>query len=82
MTDVQILTLGIALAPSFVAVPIGVLFNNNRLNDIKELLAAKIDERNSKLELLIEKNHSEMLLKFTELDGRLARLEGERRIVS
>src|SRR5438309_1065941 len=45
MTDVQILTIAIALATSFLAVMVGVLLNNTRLNDVKELLAARIETR-------------------------------------
>lgn len=92
MSNVQVLTIAIALATSFLAVLTGVLMNNSRLNDVKELLGAKIDrsqsqlhneiERSqSQLQLLIEKNHSEMLLKFGEIDSRLTRIENERRIV-
>ena len=88
MTDVQIFTIAIALSTSFLAVFIGVFLNNNRLNDVKELLTAKIGESRAQssmemmeLRVLIEKNHSEMLLKLTEMDNRLSRLEHERRIV-
>ena len=70
----------------------GVLLNNTRLNDVKELLAAKIAagdaelrsqmERNhADLRLLIEKNHSEMLLKLVDINNRLTKIENERRIV-
>ena len=44
-------------------------------------LEAKIDKSQSQLQVLIEKNHSETMLKFAELDSRLSRIEGERRIV-
>jgi hypothetical protein len=81
MTDTQILTLAIALSTSFLAVLIGVFLNNTRLNDIKELLAAKITASRAEtskdiaeLRVLLEKNHS-------ELDTRLSRMETERRIV-
>ena len=81
MSNVQVLTIAIALATSFLAVLTGVLLNNNRLNDVKELMGAKIDRSQAQLQLLIEKNHSEILLKFAEIDGRLTRIENERRIV-
>ena len=81
MCNVQILTIAIALATSFLAVLTGVLLNNNRLKDVKELLGAKIDRSQAQLQLLIGKNHSEILLKFAEIDGRLTRIENERRIV-
>jgi len=98
MTNVQILTIAIALSTSFLAVLVAVLLNNTRLNDAKELLAAKVETRaaardlqelrvatakdSQELRVLIEKNHSEMLLKFAEIDNRLSRIESERRIVS
>lgn len=74
MTNIQILTIAIALGTSFLAVLTGVLLNNTRLNDVKEVLAAKIAAEDAQLRLqmgrnyadprmLIEKNHSEMLLK-------------------
>jgi len=81
VSNVQILTIAIALATSFLAVLTGVLLNNNRLNDVKELLGAKIERSHAQLQLLIEKNHSEILLKLAEMDGRLTRIENERRII-
>ena len=35
----------------------------------------------AELRLLIERNHSEMMLKLAEMVGRLTRIENERRIV-
>ena len=80
MSNVQVLTIAIALATSFLAVLAGVLMNNTRLNDVKELLAAKVETRAAardlyELRVLIEK-------KFADLDNRLSRIENERRIVS
>ena len=42
MTNVQILTIVIALGTSFLAVLTGVLLNNTRLNDVKEVLRAEV----------------------------------------
>ena len=81
MNDIQIFTIGLAIATSFLAVFTGVFLNNNRLNDVKELLGAKIDASQAGLRVLIEKNHSETLLKLTEMEARLARIENERRIL-
>jgi uncharacterized protein (DUF433 family) len=87
-TNVQILTIVIALGTSFLAVLTGVLLNNTRLNDVKELLRAEIRAAHAEmradfggLRVLMEKNHSETLARFAELDTRLTRLENERRIV-
>jgi len=88
VTNVQILTIVIALGTSFLAVLTGVLLNNTRLNDVKELLRAEIRAAHAEmradfgdLRILLEKNHSETLARFAELDSRLTRLENERRIV-
>ncbi len=99
MNNIQILTMVLAIATSFIAVFTGVLLNNARLGDIRDLvnrrvddakgvleakigaLESKIDKSQSQLQVLIEKNHSETMLKFADLDSRLTRIEGERRIV-
>jgi hypothetical protein len=60
VTDVQILTIAIALGTSSLAVLVGVLLNNSRLNDVKELLTAKMSAGNADLRLVIERNHSEL----------------------
>ena len=44
VTDVQILTICISMAVAFLAVFAGVLINNNRLNDVKELLRANLND--------------------------------------
>lgn len=92
MNNIQILTMVLAIATSFIAVFTGVLLNNARLGDIRDLvnrrvddakgvLEAKMDKNHAQLQVLIEKNHSETMLKFADLDSRLTRIEGERRIV-
>jgi hypothetical protein len=81
VTDVQILTIAIALGTSFLAVLVGVLLNNSRLNDVKELLTAKLSAGNADLRLVIERNHSELMLKLADIEGRLTKIENERRIV-
>jgi F0F1-type ATP synthase membrane subunit b/b' len=60
----------------------------HQINDTRDLLRAEIAASEARtataiadLRLLIEKNHSEMMLKFMELDHRLSRIESERRIV-
>jgi len=81
VTDVQILTIAIALGTSFLAVLVGVLLNNSRLNDVKELLTAKLSAGNADLRLVIERNHSELMLKLADIEGCLTKIENERRIV-
>lgn len=55
---------------AFIAVLMGTLLNNARLNDVKEVLRAEI-----------QRNQSELLLKLSEIEHRLERLETERRVI-
>jgi hypothetical protein len=93
MSEAQVITIAVSLGVSFIAVPTGVLLNNNRLNDVKQVLDTRISDvkevlraeaRADKTELilLMEKNHSEILAKLGEIDSRLSRLEAERRVIS
>lgn len=64
MSDTQLLTIAFATVPTFTVVLVGILLNNHRLNDVRDLLRAEM-----------AKNHSELLSKFAELDRRLSALE-------
>ena len=57
MANIQILT---ALGTSFLAVLTGVLLNNTRLNDVKEVLVAKSAAGDTELRLQIERNRAEL----------------------
>ena len=92
MDNTQILTVGLTISVSFLAVLVGVLFNSTRLTDlrvytdgrladVRETLRAEIRAGVSELKVLIEKNHSEMLARFADVDQRLIKLEAERRVV-
>jgi hypothetical protein len=81
---VQILTICVSMAVALLAVLAGVLYNNHRLNDVKELLRAEIRAAAAELrvdiqatraevaglKVLIERQHSEMLLKISEIENR------------
>jgi hypothetical protein len=54
-----------------VVVLTGVLINNARLNDVRDLLRVEM----KLVESGIERNHSEMLHRFGDLDTRLSRIE-------
>ena len=75
MKDIQILTLALTVAVTFIGVMTGVLINNNRLNDVKELLRAEIHAESATTRAMMEKNHSELLTKLIEMDSRILRLE-------
>ena len=71
MGDTQILSIALAAVPNMLAVLAGILINNARLNDVKETLRAEMKS----VETNMDKNHSEMLHRFGDLDGRLNRIE-------
>jgi hypothetical protein len=64
MSETQLLSVALTTVPTMIVILIGILLNNARLNDIKEVLRAEMD-----------KNHSEMLHRFGDLDTRLSRIE-------
>jgi hypothetical protein len=43
VSETQILTIVIAFSVPFMAVLVGVLLNNNRLSDVKEVLSARVE---------------------------------------
>ena len=68
------------LAPlaTLAIVMVGILYNNSRLsdfrssmNDLRDMLRAEMRV----LQTIMEKNHSELLGKFAELDTRVSRIE-------
>lgn len=82
MNESQILNLALTTVPTMTVVLIGILINNVRLNDVKESLRAEIRVVDTKVEGLrdvvraeMDKNHSEMLHRFADLDTRLTRIE-------
>ncbi|HXM44499.1 MAG TPA: hypothetical protein VN924_24895 [Bryobacteraceae bacterium] len=75
MKPEQLQLIAMAVGPvATLIVVLGVLFQNRhvdtRIGDLKEFLRADM-----------RANQSELMVKFAELDNRLSRLEGERRIV-
>jgi hypothetical protein len=71
MTEVQMFTIALSTVPTMVVVLVGILISNVRLGDVRDLLRAEMKA----VEAGIEKNHSEMLHRFAELDTRLSRIE-------
>jgi len=66
MSDIQILTIALAII-----VPLSLLiYSNSRVTDVKEVLRAEMHSQVAELRLVIERNHSEMMLKLAEIVGR------------
>jgi hypothetical protein len=87
MTDIQILTLALTVVVPFFGVVLGVLINNSRLDDLKELMRAEIRAESADLRKeigdlrsLMERHHSEVMSKLIDMDNRILRLESQRLI--
>ena len=88
MTDIQLLTLAVAII-----VPLSLLiYSNSRVSDLrgdmhasinetKDTLRAEMRAQTAELLRVIERNHSEVMLKLVDLYNRLTKIENERRIV-
>jgi hypothetical protein len=93
MTDVQLyMAIGVPMLFNALLITIFTSSINKRLDDMrdpwraelggaKSELQANTEIRFGELRALIERNHSEMLSRFAEIDARLMRLENERRIL-
>jgi hypothetical protein len=76
MSEAQLINVALTTIPTMTVVLIGILLNNARLSDVKELLRSEIRSVRDVLDAHIEKNQSEMLHRFADLDTRLTRIEG------
>jgi hypothetical protein len=76
MSAAQLINVALTTIPTMTVVLIGILLNNARLSDVKELLRSEIRSVRDVLDAHIEKNQSEMLHRFADLDTRLTRIEG------
>ena len=75
MNEIQLLSLALTVVPTMTVVLIGVLINNARLSDVKDSLKTEIGSVRDVLRAEMDKNHSEMLHRFADLDTRMTRLE-------
>ena len=81
----QILSLALATVPTVLTVLIGILINNSRLSDfrlsmgdMRDMLRAEIKTLEVEIRVLhttMDKNQSEVLSKFAELETRVTRIE-------
>jgi cell division protein FtsL len=73
MNDTQILTIALASVPTTLAVLIGILYNNYRLNDTNAHIAdlnSRIIELRSDMNTRIIELRSDMNMRFTSMDRR------------
>ena len=89
MIDPQIWTHAVANIPVVLVVGLGMLINNSRLNDVRDVLRAEMARGAAELRTEmargaaemrtdIARNHSELLAKFMEMDHRIEKLENSR----
>jgi hypothetical protein len=71
----QVLTLTVANLPTFTLLLLGILYNNARLNDLRDLLRAEMKFEIRELGATIEKNHNDLLRILADHDHRISRLE-------
>ena len=78
----QVLTLTVANLPTFTLVLLGILYNNARQNDLRDLLRAEMKLEVSgvrgevrDLRTIMEKNHNDLLRILADHDHRIGRLE-------
>ena len=82
MIDTQILTIAMSTAPTMLIVLVGILINNARLGDVKEILRAETRAEISALRVeinerfnVIENKLDTILRLLADLDQRVTRLE-------
>ena len=60
---------------------LGFYFQNRRVDDLITRFDKRIDDLQEILRAEMARNHSEMMAKFAEIEHRLERFEGERRVI-
>jgi cellobiose-specific phosphotransferase system component IIC len=75
LSDIQLLTIALATVPTILVVAIGILLNNHRLNDVKEVLRAEIKAGDSAILSQMATYQMDIISKIAELDNRITRLE-------
>jgi hypothetical protein len=89
MTDVRLyMAIGVPMLFNFLLFTAFMTMVNRQMDQQKDLWRAELgrheantEARFGEIRSLIEKNHSEMLSRFAEIDSRLNRIENERRIL-
>jgi len=75
MSEAQVLNLALTVIPMMTIVLVGILVNNVRISDLRDSVKSEISSLCDVLRAEMDKNHSEMLHRFADLDTRMSRLE-------
>ena len=75
MSEAQVLNLALTVIPMMTIVLVGILVNNVRISDLRDSVKSEISSLCDVLRAEMDKNHSEMLHRFAELDTRMTRIE-------
>jgi hypothetical protein len=75
MSEAQVLNLALTVIPMMTIVLVGILVNNVRISDLRDSVKSEILGLRDVLRAEMDKNHSEMLHRFADLDTRMTRIE-------
>jgi hypothetical protein len=75
MSEAQVLNLALTVIPMMTIVLVGILVNNVRISDLRDSVKSEILSLRDVLRAAMDKNHSEMLHRFADLDTRMTRIE-------
>jgi hypothetical protein len=75
MSEAQVLNLALTVIPMMTIVLVGILVNNVRISDLRDSVKSEISNLRDVLRAEMDKNHSEMLHGFADLDTRMTRIE-------
>jgi hypothetical protein len=75
MSEAQVLNLALTVIPMMTIVLVGILVNNIRISDLRDSVKSEILSLRDVLRAQMDKNHSEMLHRFADLDTRMTRIQ-------
>jgi len=75
MSEAQVLNLALTVIPMMTIVLVGILVNNVRMSNLRDSVKSDISSLRDVLRAEMDKNHSEMLHRFADLDTRMTRIE-------
>ena len=75
MSEAQVLNLALTVIPMMTIVLVGILVSNIRISDLQDSVKSEILSLRDVLRAEMDKNHSEVLHRFADLDTRMTRIE-------